>query len=255
MTTTGKQAQKLQEQRINDRIENIQDCVSDLSYNSERIEDKFADIKEMIRTGKKKDIIGHTLSYHRDGIEQYISELENNIIKLKSLEKDNVNIPHYQQKHKKYLEALNDLDNQLEGSKSISIFSGIFSAPKEQKDVTPSTRIFSANKKTEETVFSSNDTEKLKANLINLSTAIDSKIESFLSDNKEIVPEISTFESGIAMLKSIAPNDSIIAHFEAKLKKWEDTIKRAKMRLRILIAVAAVIFIIFFIYQSLQETA
>ncbi|NDV82473.1 hypothetical protein [Bacteroides sp. 51] len=249
MTVTGKRAQEIREKRISDKEEDIQDRIDDLSCSSDRINDHFSDYREMKRKGQKKDRLGYTLKYHKEQIENEISELEDNIIRLKSLNKDNCVIPHYQQKVEKWREALNDLDDQLAESKSTGLFSGLFNAPKKEKDITL-TVASSTKKKVEEIEVFSSDSEKIKATLAKLSTNIDSKIEGLLSTNKAIASDISKFDTNIAVLKSIAPDDSIISYFESKQKEWKTKMERAKLSLIVIVSVVIIFFLLYSLFTE-----
>lgn len=225
MSTTGKRAQELQEKRLNEREEEIRDCIDDMSRYSKWVEDSFSKIREMIRKGKKKDKYGKTLDSCKDEILKNISIIENSVVKLKSLDKSNDNISHYQQKMSNWndnLDSLITLNSRLFGKKAINSMSS---------HIGTSIGNFS------------NDPEEIKINLTKLSSFIDSKIKSFFSRNKSIKTDIAKFDSNLAMLKSIVPDDSMISHFDSKRKEWKAKIKQAKMS-RIIIIGAVILFFI-----------
>lgn len=241
MAVTGKRAQEVQEKRIAAKEEELRDCIDDLEFSSQRLASKLSKFKELIKKRKKKDEYGETIDSYKENITQKLSELEDYIAKLKYLNKGNSLIPHYQQKVDKWQSELTDLENQMEELKNVSLFS-LFGkkTTKETKEV-----VYSKTPQAEEQNINlfSNNAEQVKEVLTQLTITVDSKIKSFCSGNKHVKSDIAKFGSGLAILKSIDPNNSIISHFESKQQEWSMKIERAK-KSKILVIVGVIILLI-----------
>ncbi|WP_455634660.1 hypothetical protein [Parabacteroides sp.] len=240
---TSKRAQETQAKRTAAKDDEIRDCMDNLERASFFIEHNLSKFREMIRQRKKKNEYGDTLDSRKDAVIRELSELEDYIARLLSLDKNNSLISHYQQKVDKWQSELTDLEKQMEELKNVSLFS-LFgkktTKAKETKEV-----VHSKTPQAEEQNINlfSNNAEQVKEVLTQLTITVDSKIKSFCSGNKHVKSDIAKFGSGLAILKSIDPNNSIISHFESKQQEWSMKIERAK-KSKILVIVGVIILLI-----------
>lgn len=243
---TSKRAQEAQAKRSAAKEEEIQDCINDLELSSQRIVDLLSDFRILIKKRKKKDEFGKTLDSYKEDIAKRLSEVEDYIARLQHLSKGNNLIPHYQHKNNKWNLELTELEKQMEELTNSSLFNSLFGFGKksvnhkEEKGELSSQKTQIVGQKAE---LFSNDAEQVKAKLTKLTIAVDSKIKSFCSGNGSIKSDIANFDSGLAILKSIVPNETMISHFESKQQEWKMKIEKAK-KSKILVIIGVVILLI-----------
>lgn len=233
---TGKRAQELREKRINEQERIFQNCVRDLSYNSQRVEDSLSEVKDMIRNKQKKDEDGESIESYRDEVMKYLSKLQDTLMQLRSLDKDNVQIPYYQQKIENFHGELTKVNNDIERMRGFSLFgSSKRQTIQNSKVVVPPIPTIDV---------SCNDTEQIKNNLIKLASNIDAHIKLICSGNKAIKPYLSQFESLFIVLKDKEPDNPMIPDYENRLLEWKKKIKIALIsKYAIIVIIIALLFI------------
>lgn len=227
MENLGKRAQAIKETRANKIDEEARNRLNNLSRYSNLIEENFSKIREMIRNKTKKNERKQTITSLIEEINQYISKIENGLIELKTLDNEKALVaePHYQQKIVNWRNQLNNIDV-------------LIVTPNKNKSRISSETLNQINITSQDT-----NPDELKVKLTNIGTIIDADIKSICSGNKKIKPALSSFESGLAMLKAINPQDPIIAYFDNKLQEWKAKVKQARIS-KIAIIVSIILLLI-----------
>lgn len=92
--------------------------------------------------------------------------------------------------------------------------------------------------------------DDLKIKLTNIGIAIDANIKSICSRNKKIKAVLSSYESGLVILKNINPQDPIIAHLDNKLQEWKAKVKRARITRNLIVILIILLIALRFIINS-----
>lgn len=92
--------------------------------------------------------------------------------------------------------------------------------------------------------------DDLKIKLTNIGIAIDANIKSICSRNKKIKAVLSSYESGLVILKNINPQDPIIAHLDNKLQEWKAKVKRARITRNLTVILIILLIALRFIINS-----
>lgn len=257
----GKRAQQEREKRLREQDEAIRKKINILSFYSEKAEENFSVIKELIRANKrnKKDGLQRiSIGEFKNRILQNISQLEDGMVELSALDTSKAATisPHYKQKIIEWKERLKKLEPQIQnviinGTDDVNEFEHKSFWDKfmgSSDDDSNNNQGEQAHKEAQiiNSIIFSNNVDELIQTLLNFGNIIDTEISSFdlMGTEHKFSAARTKFANGLSLLKALDPTNNIIPHFENQLQKW---IKKRKLYIIIrlcFVGAAALFFLI-----------
>lgn len=265
----GKRAQQEREKRLREQDEAIRKKINTLSFYSEKTEENFSVIKELIRANKrnKKDGLQRiSIGEFKNRILQNISQLEDGMVELSALDTSKAATisPHYKQKIIEWQEQLKKLEPQIQnaiinGTDDVnefepkSFWDKFMGSSNDDSNNNPGEQ---AQKEAQiiNSIIFSNNVDELIQTLLNFGNIIDTEISSFdlMGTEHKFSAARAKFANGLSLLKALDPTNNIIPHFENQLQKW---IKKWKLYIIIRLCLAGAAALFFLIIMLLSKSS